>query len=169
VKVVHLLRHGKSSWKEPLPDSERPLAPRGLRAAKAMRAYLRQESVRPALVLCSPARRTRETLELIAPALPDVAAWIEPELYGADARELLVRLRGLPDTAPSVLLVGHNPGLQELAVNLAGGGDAALVARLREKMPTGALVTLVSPVESWRELRRGAAQLTAYVLPRDLS
>jgi phosphohistidine phosphatase len=169
VKVVHLLRHAKSSWKEPLPDAERPLAPRGRKAAKAMRDYLRKESVRPALVLCSSALRTRETLELIAPALPDVAAWIESDLYGADAQELLARLRGLPGTAPSVLVVGHNPGLHDLAVSLAGGGDAELVSRLREKLPTGALVTLVSAVETWRQLRPGAAELTGYVVPRELS
>jgi phosphohistidine phosphatase len=133
-----------------------------------MREHLRRESIRPALVLCSPARRARETLELIAPALPDVAAWIEPELYGADARKLLVRLRGLPPTVPSVLVVGHNPGLHDLAVMLAGSGDAETLARLRERLPTGALVTLVSPSRTWRTLRSREGQLNAYVLPREL-
>ncbi len=133
-----------------------------------MREHLRAEGVRPALVLCSPARRARETLELVAPALPDVAAWIEPELYGADAGELLVRLRGLPATVSSVLVVGHNPGLHDLAVMLAGSGDDALLAGLRERMSTGALATLVSPAGEWGELRPGDSALTAYVLPRDL-
>ena len=133
-----------------------------------MREHLRAEGVRPALVLCSPARRARETLELVAPALPDVAAWIEPELYGADARELLLRLRGLPATVSSVLVVGHNPGLHDLAVMLAGAGDPSLLSGLWERMPTGALATLVSPADAWGDLRPGESELTAYVLPRDL-
>ena len=168
MRVVHLLRHAKSSWEDPGHlDAERPLAPRGRRAARAMAEHLRREGIRPALILCSPARRTRETLELVAEALPDVPARVEQELYGAGEEDLLLRLRKLP-AAPSVLLIGHNPGLQGLAVALAGSGEREALARLRAKMPTGALATLQAPVSRWRYLRPGGAELVAFVVPREL-
>jgi len=169
VKVVHLLRHAKSSWEDPGHlDAERPLAPRGRRAARAMAEHLRREGIRPALILCSPARRARETLELVAEALPDVHAQVEQELYGAGEEDLLLRLRKLPATATSVLLIGHNPALQGLAVALAGSGEREALARLRAKMPTGALATLQAPVSRWRDLRPGGAELLAFVVPREL-
>jgi len=169
VKVVHLLRHAKSSWEDPGHlDGERPLAPRGRRAARAMAEHLRREGIRPALILCSPARRARETLELVAEALPDVHAQVEQELYGAGEEDLLLRLRKLPATASSVLLIGHNPALQGLAVALAGSGEREALARLRAKMPTGALATLQAPVSRWRDLRPGGAELLAFVVPREL-
>ena len=169
MKVVYLLRHAKSSWKDPSQlDSDRPLAPRGRRAARAMADHLRRERIQPSLIRCSPARRTRETLELVSGAPPDVAAWVEDELYGADERELLTRLRKLPGTTTSVFLIGHNPGLQALTVALAGSGDRNALARLRTKMPTGALATLQAPAARWRNLRPGGAELVAFVVPREL-
>ena len=86
----------------------------------------------------SPARRTRETLEFVAEALP-TSRTVEQELYGADEEDLLLRLRKLPATVTAVLLIGHNPALQGLAVALGAGGEPEALARLRAKMPTGAL------------------------------
>ncbi len=169
MRVVHLLRHAKSSWEDPgLLDAERPLAPRGRRAARAMAEYLRREGIGPALIICSAAKRTRETLELVAEALPDVPAQVEQELYGAGEEDLLLRLRKLPATVTSVLLIGHNPALQELAVALAGSGEPETLDRLRAKMPTGALATLQAPVSGWRDLCPGRAELVAFVVPREL-
>jgi phosphohistidine phosphatase len=169
VKAILLLRHAKSSWDDPaLADDERPLAPRGRRAAARMAEHISRAELRPALVLCSPARRTRETLDLVAPALGDVPIRIEPALYGAGEQDLLRSLRALPDKASSVLFVGHNPGLHDLALALAGAGDRAALARLRAKMPTAALATLTSERSRWRDLRRGAAALVEFVVPRDL-
>jgi phosphohistidine phosphatase len=169
VRVVHLLRHAKSSWDDPLlADHERPLSPRGRRAAARIAAHLTREGIRPALVLCSSSRRTRQTLEPVAAALPDVPTHVEADLYGAGEESLLRRLRRLPDAAGSVLLVGHNPGLHDLALALAGAGDSETLARLRAKMPTGALATLASPAARWRDLRRGGAELVAFVVPREL-
>jgi phosphohistidine phosphatase len=167
-KRIYLLRHAKSSWDDAeLPDHDRPLAPRGRKAAKAMAAHLEQEGIRPALVLCSSATRARETLERVAAALGDeLRVEIEPRLYGATEDALLVRLRELPDELPSVMLIGHNPGLQDLALLLsASGGERAHVA---EKLPTGALVTLIAPVAAWAALEPGLAQLVDLVLPREL-
>ncbi len=165
MKLLHLLRHAKSSWDDPnLRDAERPLAPRGRKATKRMAAHLRRQKIRPELVLCSTALRARETLEGIRPALAGVPARFEEGLYGAGAQELLDRLHALDDAVGSVMMIGHNPGLQDLALLLAGEG--ADLPRLREKFPTGALATF--EVETWWGLGPGSARLQALVVPREL-
>ena len=167
MKRLYLLRHAKSSWDDPLPDHERPLAPRGRRAAKLMGEHLREERIRPALVLCSSSVRTRETLSRIAKAVGDEPpVEFEQGLYGAGAEQLLERLRQLSADVPSVLLIGHNPGMHELALGLAGSG--AQLARLEEKFPTAALATLDFELDTWDELEPGSGELVAYVVPREL-
>jgi phosphohistidine phosphatase SixA len=110
-KRLYLLRHAKSSWKQPeLADHDRPLASRGRRAAKAIARHLRERQIAPELVLCSTARRARETLERIEPALATAAVRREPQLYRASADVLFERLRTVPDDVASVMLIGHNPG-----------------------------------------------------------
>ena len=164
---LYLLRHAKSSWDDPsLEDHDRPLAPRGRRAAKKMAGHLRQSSIEPALVLCSPALRARQTLERITPALGEGAAVrIERALYGADEGVLLARLRRVGASVPSVMLIGHNPALQFLALTLAIRGRER--ARVEAKFPTCALVTL--RIEApWKELDRGRAELVGMVVPKDL-
>ncbi|HVM56672.1 MAG TPA: histidine phosphatase family protein [Gaiellaceae bacterium] len=171
MKRLYLLRHAKSSWDEPgVADIDRPLAPRGRKAAKRIAAYLRRTGAAPAVVLCSSALRTRQTLDAIRPALGgDPEVLVEDELYAADAGTLLTRIRAVPPAAGSVLLIGHNPGLGDLALSLAGGGDAELLGRLREGLPTGALATFAIAADAWDDLAAGGAELTAYVVPRDLS
>jgi phosphohistidine phosphatase len=122
-----------------------------------------RERVRPDLVLCSPARRTRETLERIAPALGRPVTEVEPGLYAASAPSLLERLRRLPEPVGSVMLVGHNPGLHELAILLAGKTGA----ELEDRFPTGALATLTHG-RAWNDLGRGTATLQDFVVPREL-
>jgi phosphohistidine phosphatase len=166
VRSLYLLRHAKSSWDDPaLADHERPLAPRGRRDGKLIAAHLRSKGIAPELVLCSSAARTQVTLESIRPALGDAAVSVEDGLYGASAHELLGRLRAVPDEAASVLVIGHNPGLHELALALAAPGGER--DRLREKFPTAALATLELPGD-WASLAPGAATLAAYVVPKEL-
>ena len=154
-RTVYLLRHAKSSWSDPaLADIDRPLAPRGRKAAKKIARHLRDRDVHPELVLCSPAARARETLAAIG------AGEIRPELYGADASDLLEVIRGLPDDAASVLLVGHNPGFEDLARTFAPLPD--------EKFPTGALATFAFDCERWADVKPGGAELVDYVVPREL-
>jgi phosphohistidine phosphatase len=154
VSRLYLLRHAKSSWKdERLDDHDRPLAPRGKRASKAIGRYLRDHDIEPELVLCSSAKRARQTLERLGPA--GVDARVEPELYAAGAHDLLERLRAVPDDVASVMLIGHNPGMQQLA-SLLGGLD--------DKFPTAALATF--DCDAWSTLER--AELIDYVKPRDL-
>jgi phosphohistidine phosphatase len=168
VRTVILLRHGKSSWSDrALADLDRPLAPRGKRASKRIAKYMRRKRIRPALVLCSPSLRTRQTLAAIEPSLDEgCSVELVPELYAASERELLERLQVVPESVSSVMLIGHNPSLHQLALLLASRG--ADLPRLGEKFPTGVLATLVVDSESWAALRPGDAELVNYVLPRDL-
>jgi phosphohistidine phosphatase len=167
VKRLFLLRHAKSSWDDPrLDDRDRPLAPRGRRASELIAGHLRQEGIAPSLVLCSSATRTRETLQRVIPALDASDVSIEDELYGASSEGLLQRLREVPGDLESVMLVGHQPAIQELALELAG--DGAELARLRAKFPTGALATLLFAGD-WSELAPGSAELVAYVKPKELA
>ena len=165
MKRLFLLRHAKSSWDDPrLDDHDRPLAPRGLRASAVMAEHLRQERIAPTLVLCSPARRTRETLERVMP-LDRAEVRIEDELYRASSKDLLQRLREVPDEVDSVMLIGHQPAIQQLALQLAAEGSE--LERLKAKFPTAALATLDFPGE-WSGLGRGSAELVAYVKPKQL-
>ena len=170
MKTVYLLRHAKSSWDDPsLPDHDRPLASRGRRAARKLADHLRGIDPAPALVLCSTARRATETLDAILPALePAPGVRLEEELYHASGEELVHRLLEIPRTVPSVLLVGHNPSIQLAALMLARNGDPVLIARLRDKMPTGALATLELD-EEWTSAAAGDARLVSFVVPRDLA
>jgi len=170
VKALFLLRHAKSSWADAsLADHDRPLAPRGKKATSALARHLRKSNVRPALVLCSTAARTRQTLDGVASSLgEDVDMWFEDDLYGAADDELLDRLHRLPSTVPSVMVVGHNPGLEDLALSLIGDGDGDALAHVHAKFPTGALASLLIPGD-WEALSPGVATLTAFVVPRDLA
>jgi phosphohistidine phosphatase len=166
---LHLLRHAKSSWDdEGLADHDRPLAKRGRRAAQLIADHIREKAMAPDVVLCSSSLRTRETLDRIARSLPPATpVEVEAELYAASAERLLARIRALPDEVGSAMVIGHNPGLQLLALELVGGGGSEL-ARLREKFPTAALATLDLPSGRWSRIAPGEAELVAYVRPRDL-
>jgi phosphohistidine phosphatase len=160
-KRLLLLRHAKSSWDDPaLADHDRPLAPRGRKASKLLGAHLRQDQPRISLVLCSSAQRTRETLEFVAPT---GEVLIERGLYGASADELLERLRRVPDKHDVVMLIGHNPAIEDLAIGLAGT-DSGLAG---QKFPTCALATLTFN-GPWRDLAPGRVELVSFVKPREL-
>jgi phosphohistidine phosphatase len=165
MRTLYLLRHAKSSWDDPdLLDRERPLAPRGVRDAKRIARHMQRLGIAPELVLCSPAVRARQTLEPIEAKVPDAPVEVDERLYGAWSETLLERVRAVPDEVASVLLIGHNPGLQDLALLLASGGDG--LERLEAKFPTAALATLA--VARWSSLSAGDAELSAYVVPKQL-
>jgi phosphohistidine phosphatase len=170
VRHVYLLRHAKSSWDDPgLPDHDRPLAPRGVRDANRMAGHLRDGNVAPELVICSSARRTTDTLEPLRPALPGATILIEDGVYAASEGQLLERLRRIPAEVASAMLIGHNPGLQDLAVSLAGQGELNLRQRLESKFPTAALATLAIRNGDWSSLEVGAADLVGFVTPKELA
>jgi phosphohistidine phosphatase len=167
--TLYLLRHAKSSWADPtLADHERPLAPRGRRDGRRIAKHLLRLEIEPELVLCSTAERTRETLELLLPALAATSTIrLEEELYAASADQLLERIRVLPETVASLMLIGHNPGIQQLALVLASAGVE--LKRLEAKFPTAALATLALPNTAWNQLSEGDAVLAAYIVPKQLS
>ncbi|MGE5292402.1 MAG: SixA phosphatase family protein [Micromonosporaceae bacterium] len=166
-----LVRHAKSAWPD-VPDHERPLAPRGRRQAPLAGAWLRNAGYVPDLVLCSTARRARETWRLISDELgtsPQVT--YEGQVYGADMASLLQLVQQAPETVSKLLIVGHDPGIRDLAVTLADEGSSGragdALERVGVKFPTGAVAVLAVP-GAWPDLGAGAARLTDFVVPREL-
>jgi phosphohistidine phosphatase len=160
-----LLRHAKSSWDDPaLADHDRPLAKRGRRAAEGVGEHLRDAGLRPGLVICSPSRRTRETLELLSLDGPEVR--LEDAVYEASERDLTGIVRGLPEAVESVLLIGHNPAMGDLAARLCGQDRTEAAGRLREKFPTGALAVFETD-KTWRDLEPSGTRLVSFRTPRN--
>ena len=174
MKILYLLRHAKSSWDDPLlADEERPLSPRGRRAATAMAHYFRRDGVAPDRILCSPSLRTRQTLDHLVPVLTGPgnggAVRFEPAIYEAAPQHLLKLIQTTSPGIPSLLLIGHNPGLASVAEHLlAPDGHDASLAHLQRKFPTGALATFQFPDGEWESLRPGSCRLLSFVRPRDL-
>ena len=168
--ILVLLRHAKA--KKPdgtIGDSDRPLNKRGRAAAALMGAHFSRLGIRPDAVLCSSAMRTRETWTLFAPAAGLTAKPLfEDGLYLAEAEDLLDRVRSLPKRVKAALVIGHNPGLHELALDLAGKGDSLPMAALRERFPTGALAALSFEAKSWPGIEAGSGRLRELLFPRDL-
>jgi len=165
-----LLRHAKSDWPNGIADPERPLAPRGRTAAPRIGSYMAHEQLVPDRVLVSPARRTRETWDLVAAQLPPVRMVAsEPRIYEAAAARLLAVVREQPREAHCLMLVGHNPGLEELAGMLAGAGPASHLTKMSEKFPTGAFAVIDLPIDDWSDILPESGRLDRFVVPRDLS
>jgi phosphohistidine phosphatase len=164
-----LLRHAKSDWPDDVPDQERPLAKRGRRDAPVVGRWLRGHGYLPDTVICSVARRTRQTWELVAPELggsPSVT--FEPRAYAASALTLLYLVRELPGTSRAALLIGHNPGIEELAAHLAEAPDAKRAPRLPGlRFPTAA-VAILEFRGDWADLAPGQARLLDFAIPADM-
>jgi phosphohistidine phosphatase len=168
LRRLWLLRHAKAAPIEIGADRDRPLTGKGERAAREIGAWAAQRHAEPELVLCSTAVRTRQTLALLLPFLvgkPEIA--YENELYLAEVPTLLERLRQVPDTCQSVLVVGHNPGLHSLGIMLLRSGSGALARRLIADMPTATLAGFALDV-AWLGLGRGAGRLDMLATPKDL-
>lgn len=170
MKLLYLLRHAKSSWDDPdLDDFDRPLNKRGRKSAKAMAAFFRESGIAPESILCSPAKRTRETLKHLTPVLGQAPVQLDRRIYEASYQTLLLCLADLPAEVNSVLLVGHNPGLERLALYLMSDhGHGPGAARLQDKYPTGSLAVLSAPAADWGDLKVGSCRLDDFVRPADL-
>lgn len=170
LKTVLLLRHAKSSWDHPnLTDFRRPLAPRGQKAAPRIGGYMAKSGLKPDLVLCSAATRAMETWELVAESLPeDPPVEFREDLYHASPWSLMAILRGLSPTVNTVLLVGHNPTFEDLAISLVGTGPPGAVEEIHRKYPTGALAILDFLVETWPAVGEGTGHLRDFIQPRQL-
>jgi phosphohistidine phosphatase len=166
--TLYLLRHAKSSWEDTsIQDFDRPLAPRGQQAAPRMGAYLAEHGIAPELILCSAAVRARQTLALILPKLPgDPTVEFEDGLYLAPPTTLLARIRKVRANTGSVMVVGHDPGMHGLAVELSGRGEAADLQRLATKFPTAALAVISFKASQWSQIKPKAGRLERFMTPR---
>ena len=165
-----LLRHAKSDWSRPgLPDRERPLNARGREAAPMMAAHMSTNDLVPQRAIVSSAVRTRQTWKLITPTLSRKPETIfEQRIYEASPHTILSVIKETPDSIKSLMIVGHNPGLQALALALVGSGDSELRDDLAAKFPTGALAVIDFVTGTWSALRAGAGTLEHFVKPRSL-
>ena len=171
MRRLMLLRHAKSDWTRPgARDHERTLAPRGHEAAPRIGAYMARHGLMPDLVLCSTATRTRETWDLVAGAFPDPPpTTYEQRVYEAGAGTLLDVIKETKPAVHGLLLVGHNPGLHDLAQRLIASGDVDMRQRLTEKFPTGALAVIDFAVDDWRKLHPRSGRLDRLVVTRMLA
>jgi len=177
-RTLVLFRHAKSAWPD-VPDHDRPLARRGARAAPAMGRWLREAGLLPGQVLCSTARRARETWQFAQAGLaatPPVT--FDARIYEAAAADLLAVIREVPPATGTLLLIGHNPAIEDLARLLVtanggaagpgpGGATPGDLERMGAKFPTAAIAVLEFH-GTWPGLAPGEARLTAFVTPRDL-
>jgi len=167
MKRLHVLRHAKSSWDDAaLADRDRPLAPRGRKAAKRMARWAEAHELRVDLVVCSPALRATQTLDRLVDSLGSPEVVVDEAVYHAWAEQLLARVQEIPADVGDAMLVGHNPGLQELCLLLARPGRER--ERVEQNLPTGALATLELDVQDWTAAEPGCAELTRLVIPREL-
>jgi phosphohistidine phosphatase len=168
--TLSLLRHAKSSWDDPAQkDFDRPLAPRGIEAAPRMAAFMVQEKLAPDLILCSPAVRTRQTLELVLPKLGDAATVeYEDSFYLAAPSVLLARVRRVAAKVKHILIVGHDPGMHGLAVGLAAKGDPELLAAVAAKFPTAGLAVIGFRSNDWSKIGPGKGELVHFMTPKRL-
>lgn len=166
-----LLRHAKSSWGDPgLDDRDRALTSRGKSAAQAMGRAMRHRGLQPDLVLCSPARRAKDTWAIAAEELKTAPKLrFEEDVYDfGNGGKLAGLIREKGGTAKFLLLVGHNPSMERLALRLAGTGDKKLRARLETKYPTGALSVFNAKLHPWAEFDESAFTLTHFIRPKDV-
>ena len=174
MKTLLLLRHAKSDRSTSLDDAQRSLNARGRSAAPKIGAEMAARGFVPDFVLVSTAERTRQTWALIAPELGAVAKPVEfqPHLYLASASRLLETIRKLDRDSRTLLIVGHNPGLEDLAARLSAKHQspeaARAMARLKTKFPTCALAALSFEIDAWTELRPASGALIALMTPSSL-
>jgi phosphohistidine phosphatase len=168
--TLSLLRHAKSSWEDAsLADFGRPLAKRGETAAPRMGAFIARHGLAPDLILCSPAVRTRQTLDLVLPYLGDSPTVVyEDSFYLAAPSALLARLRKIDGEVGHAMIIGHDPGLQRLALELAGEGEADMLRAIAAKFPTAGLAVIRFKAREWPRIGPGKGRLELFMTPKTL-
>jgi phosphohistidine phosphatase len=167
---LFLLRHAKSAWPDDVADHDRPLAARGRKAAPLIGAYMAREQLFPDLVLVSTALRAQETWKLVAQALPPSMTKRDvPQLYAAPAGRIADLVRAIEPSSATVMLIGHNPGIQDFANDFVGNGDPDACAGLKEKFATAGLAVILFEVGGWQDISPGSGHLERFVTPRTLA
>jgi phosphohistidine phosphatase len=169
--TLSLLRHAKSNWDDPsLKDFDRPLAKRGESAGPRVGAYMAAQGLVPELVLCSPAVRARQTLDLVLPYLTGGPTVVyEDSFYLAAPSVLLVRIRRIGAKVRHVMIVGHDPGMQGLALELSGTGKAETLQTLAAKFPTAGLAVIRFKARDWSKVGPAKGRLELFVTPKTLA
>jgi phosphohistidine phosphatase len=169
MKILTLLRHAKSGWDDPVSrDFDRPLNPRGRRAARTVGHEMKAQGLAFDRILASPARRVAETLEEVAAGYGAIEPDYDERLYLAATSTLLEIVRRTPDEVERLLLVGHNPGLEELALRLSVRDEEGLRGEVEVKYPTGTVAEISLPVEHWTDVKERMGKIVRFIRPRDL-
>ncbi len=169
MRRLMLMRHAKAVPPEGMADEARPLSARGRKAAAAIGAFMAENGLTPDLALVSPSRRTLETWELLSPAHGKPPhCRTEPRLYAAPAETLLQVVRATPAAVGALLLIGHNPGLEQFAHALTGSGAAEAMARFGSKMPTASLAVIDLALDDWKRAEPQRGRLELFVTPKSL-
>ncbi len=169
MKRLAILRHAKSSWDQAgLDDFQRPLNGRGRKAARRMGREMKRRGIAFDLVLASPATRVRETIEGVAQEYPgfDRNLRFEESIYLADSSTLIDLVHAFPDEIETALIVGHNPGLERLVLQLTR--DSERRSRVAEGYPTAALALIEFAPDRWQSVEPGSGDLVELILPREL-
>jgi phosphohistidine phosphatase len=171
MRRLMLLRHAKSDRSSPgAVDRDRSLEPRGKETAPRIGAYMARHGLVPEMTICSTARRTRDTWTLVAAAFTKPpAVTFEDRIYDATANAILDVVHETGDDVHCLLIVGHNPGLQDLAGLLIAAGDVEARERLHEKFPTAGLAVIDFAYDDWEKLHRRTGRLDRFVTPRSLT
>jgi phosphohistidine phosphatase len=171
MRRLMLLRHAKSDWSQGVGgDHGRPLNGRGREAAPKVGAYVAQANLLPDLILCSTAERTRQTFELLTGAFataPKVR--FEDELYLAEPEAIISLVRDTPDKIHTLMVIGHNPGIHQVASDLVGSGNDDAREKLAAKFPTAALAVIDFATDDWNEIGPHAGRLDRFITPRLLA
>lgn len=169
MRRLMLLRHAKSDWPDGVDDHERPLARRGQFASPRVGKYMAEEGLLPDLAVVSTARRAQETWELARPAFDEsIVQHNERRIYEATARSILDVINEADSRTHALLLVGHNPGLQKLALKLIGTARKSDLARLQRKFPTAGLVVIDFDVERWSQVSMARGHLERFETPKSV-
>ena len=163
-----LLRHAKAAWPGGVLDLDRPLAKRGQEASLVMADYLKRERLLPDLVIVSPARRTHETWERVQPIVGEIAMRTDGRIYEAPVGRLLEVVREVEPGIRTLMMIGHNPGFEELARLLIGEGDMDGILRLGQKYPTAGLAVIDFALEDWADVAHKSGRLERFVTPKSL-
>jgi len=173
MKKLYILRHAKAGnkgTKKILDDHERPLSKKGLDSCKLIAKHLKKHKEKPALAISSTAKRTRKTFENVFkdyPPPPEVE--FTPRLYLAGADDIISVINEVEDSIKSLMVIGHNPGLHELCLELAGGGDKALIRAVQEYFPPGSLAVYEIDEESWEDVGSKSGKLVEFTTPKNLT
>jgi phosphohistidine phosphatase len=168
-KTLILFRHAKSSWAGNIEDHERPLAERGRKAASVMAKWLAGKGLKPTVALVSTAKRTQETWALAAPELGKITKRDVAEIYEAPAERILDAIQAVEPSVEALLIIGHNPGMEDLAHLLMRGDGGEAGARMRKKFSTAGIAVLDLPVDDWTEVRSHIADLVNFATPKSLT